>query len=425
MERFDYKDMNGLLADIRERQLDIPCCEDSSILRTPYDSGTVRMKNRILAQPVEGFDANDDGSPSVRTFSRYTELARGGSGCLWLESTSVDHEGRSNRKQLWITKDNWQEFRRPTEEIRKAAEGDIYLVIQLTHSGRYSNPEGTPTPIVAFHSEAIPKENERIITDDQLDELKDHYIEAVRLARMAGFDAVDIRACHGYLLNELFAAYDRPGRYGGSFENRVRLTVDICEAAAREGITVGARINMFDGLPYPYGWGCVRSGEIRMDLEEPLKLIDILYEKGVRIFNITNGIGAYPPFMIRPYDSGGPEPSEHQLCGIERMQVCAREAKKHAPEAAVVVSGLTWLREYSPYVAAGGIKEGWYDLAGFGRQSIAYPGFAKDILSDGTLGRQHFCRTCCGCTNLIKVKREELECVFRDQLAKGGSGNEL
>ncbi|MBQ6478962.1 MAG: hypothetical protein IJI44_06300 [Erysipelotrichaceae bacterium] len=419
MERFDYADLHALCEDIQRRRLDIPCSVDTGILKKPYDKNGIYLKNRILAQPVEGFDANDDGSPSDRTFERYTELARGGAGCLWLESTSVDFSGRSNRKQLWITEDNWEKFRELTEAIRKASDGKIYLVLQLTHSGRYSNPEGIPKPIVAFHSEAIKKENEYIISDEELDRLEDDYIKAVKLAEKAGFDAVDIRACHGYLLNELFAAYDRPGKYGGPFENRTRLFVSICKRAMKEsGITVGVRLNMYDGVAYPYGWGCSKDGQLKMDLEEALRLIGILYSSGIRLFNVTNGIGACSPFMIRPYDSGGPEPAEHQLEGIERMQVCAKLVKQHAPEAAVVVSGLTWLREYSANVAAGGIENKYYDIAGFGRQSIAYPGFANDILKDGTVKREHFCRTCCGCTNLIKVKKEELVCVFKEQLAK-------
>ena len=63
--------------------------------------------------------------------------------------------------------------------------------------------------------------------DEELDMLREDYISAALLAQQAGFDAVDIRACHGYLLNELFAAYDRGGKYGGSFENRTRLLRDI------------------------------------------------------------------------------------------------------------------------------------------------------------------------------------------------------
>lgn len=418
MEKFNYQCKEEILNDIKKKGLTIPFCDDVSVLKKPIELNGKVIKNRILAQPVEGFDAMDDGSPSKRTHQRYCALAKGGSGALWLESTSVNHEGRSNKKQLWIREENWHEFKDLVDDIKAAVNGDIYLVLQLTHSGRYSHPEQEATPVCAYSSPIIPKENERIISDEELDALKLDYVKAAKLAEKAGFDAVDIRVCHGYLLNELLSAYSREGRYGGSFENRARLTIDICEAVKNEcKIECGIRLNMFDGTPYPYGYGVKKvEGSIEEDYEEPLKLIDILYQKGVRLFNITNGIGAYSPFVIRPYDSGGKEPSEHQLVGINRMQYTARLCKQHAKDAIVISSGYSWLRQYASHVAAGGINEGYYDIAGFGRESIAYENYANDILNDGEVGISHQCRACCGCSNIIKIKREELECVFKDKL---------
>lgn len=418
-EKFSYPSAAALLEAGRELGFPLPYSGRTQVLSEPVRLGGAVLRNRLLAQPIEGFDANPDGSPSARSIERYCELARGGSGTLWLESVSVNHQGRSNPMQLWITRENWTKFRELAESVRRSVEAPVYLVLQLTHSGRNSNPDGMPSPVCAFRSQAIPKENGIIISDEALEALEDDYVTAALLAERAGFDAVDIRACHGYLINELFAAVNRPGRYGGSLENRTRLLLNIIDRIhAASGIEVGVRLNLYDGIPYPDGWGVDRHDVGKMDLTEPLELVRLLYGRGIRLLNISNGVGAYSPFVIRPYDSGGIPPREHPLAGVWRMQDCARQVKALAPEAVVIASAFSWLREFGPGVAAGGVEAGWYDVAGFGRESIAYPNYANDILSGGGLRREHCCVTCCGCTNLIKRDGKMLRCIMKSKLEK-------
>src|SRR5699024_8887768 len=95
------------------------------------------------------------------------------------------------------------------------------IIMQATHSGRYSKPEGKPAPIIAYNNPIFEKDNpisaDRIITDDRLKELEELYAKSARLAELAGFDGVDVKACHRYLMSELLSAYNRPGEYGGSF----------------------------------------------------------------------------------------------------------------------------------------------------------------------------------------------------------------
>jgi 2,4-dienoyl-CoA reductase-like NADH-dependent reductase (Old Yellow Enzyme family) len=72
------------------------------------------------------------------------------------------------------------------------------------------------------------------------------------LAWEAGFDGVDIKGCHRYLNSELFSAFDRPGRYGGSFGNRTRFmreTVDKVREALRGEMVLASRLNLYNGLP--------------------------------------------------------------------------------------------------------------------------------------------------------------------------------
>lgn len=386
---------------------------EKDILGEPVKIGRSTVGNRLVAQPIEGFDSQADGAPSERSIERYCRLVRGGFRVLWMESVSVDEQGRSNPYQLWIQPENVEQFRQMVQKIRSQTEDKVYLVIQLTHSGRNSNPNGTPSPICAFSNPCIPKENEYILGDDEIPRIVEDYVQACRLAMEAGFDAVDIRTCHGYLLNEFLAAYNRPGNYGGSFENRVRFLMEIVDRVKNEvDIDLAVRLNMYDGLPYPYGWGADPNGE---NPEEAYRLISLLYDQGVRILNITNGIGAYSPFVIRPYDRGGLEPTESPFKGISRMQEHARQVKKLAPDALVIASAFSWMREYGPGVAAAEIEKGSYDMAGFGRLSICFPRMVEKILSGEGLNRKDCCVTCCGCTNLIKKSGKMLRCILREK----------
>lgn len=416
VDRFAYRSLDELLEEADRQGYEIPACrEAAATLNSPLQFGGKTLEGRILAQPVEGFDACRDGSPSQRTVDRYTELARDGFPMIWMESVSVSEGGRSNPAQLWITEENVNAFRDLTDQIREASGKPVSLIIQLTHSGRYSSPLGQPAPVCAFSNPCIPKEGEHIASDEEVEQIENDYVKAALLAERAGFDVLDIRACHGYLINEFFAAYNRAGKYGGSFENRVRFLLDIVDKVkeAVHSIKIAVRLNMYDGIPWPFGWGADPENPRAQSLEEPMKLVKILYERGVRILNITNGVGAYSPFVIRPYDTGGKEPFESQLAGINRMLQCAAKVKEAAPEAVVIASAFTWLREYGPNVAAGGIEKGWFDVAGFGRQTIAYPEMIRDLMNKGGMKREKCCRTCCGCTRLIKEKGENVRCIFR------------
>lgn len=404
---FDYASQEELLDDIKKLKRGLPFSGDTSVLSNGIRSGKKSIKNRLLVQPMEGFDAEPDGSPSERTRARYLKFADGGSGSIWLESISVSREGRSNPHQLWLDRENEHHFASLAEELRKRG---AYSVAQLTHSGRYSNPTGIPAPVCAIHNPYIPKENERIITDEELETLEDDYVTCALLAQEAGFDAVDIRSCHGYLINELFAGYEREGAYGGSFENRVRFLLNVIDKIKKASdIEVAVRLNVYDGVPYPCGWGSAKDDVHIQDMTEPMRLIRLLYDRGVRLLNISGGIGAYSPYVLRPYNRGGAVPLEHPLEGIERLLQSAKAVKSEYPDSTVVASGFSWLRGFAPTVAAGGINKGWFDIAGFGREALACPGYANDILSGKSMER--YCEACGGCSALIR-RSATLRCVM-------------
>ncbi|MDZ7374842.1 MAG: hypothetical protein ONB23_12870, partial [candidate division KSB1 bacterium] len=311
-ERFKFPTLQHLLEKAEQLGLDLPCSDRIELLFQPVNIAGHRLPNRFAVHPMEGFDADETGSPGELTVRRYRRYASGGSALIWFEATAVVPEARSNPRQLHIHRSNVDEFKRLVEATRRSAyqRQELFLVLQLTHSGRYSKPEGKPRPIIAHHSPILDPQlglppDYPLITDDELDRLQDRFVEAARLALEAGFDAVDIKACHRYLVSELLASFTRENsRYGGSFENRTRF---LRETAARilsevKGIVVTSRLSVYDAHPYPYGWGVAPGEEPRPDLSEPKELIRRLKELGYPILNVTAGNPYYNPHVNRPYD---------------------------------------------------------------------------------------------------------------------------
>ena len=238
MTKFTYKTKEDLLAAAESAGVSLPWSDDLDVLRQEKRIGesNVVMRNRLTVHPMEGFDSTPDGSPSELTLRRAARFADGGAGLIWLEATSVTEDGRTNTGQLWITENNIDEFAKMAEMMHERS-GGVPLILQLTHSGRFSKPDNTPHPVISYHN---PLMNEKfmidpdypVVTDEYLDALPEKFGQAAALAKKAGFDGVDVKCCHKYLFSELLSAYGREGRYGGSFENRTRVFVDSMKAAA-------------------------------------------------------------------------------------------------------------------------------------------------------------------------------------------------
>lgn len=424
-EKFNYKTLEDVKAKAEELQVHLPFARDTHILWQKASFGRVTLNNRLGVAPMEGADALADGSPSELTLRRYMRDAEGGSGMIWFEAISIVPEGRSSAHQLMLTRENLDHYKRFTAAIREAgirANGFApYLVMQANHSGRYSNPEGRPAPMTAYrhpeYEKLRPADDGCIVSDDYLKGLEEKFGEASLLAREAGFDAVDIKACHGYLLMELLSAYQRPGIYGGSFENRTRLLRNsIAAAKAYENgrFLVTARIGIYDGFAYPYGFGVKEGAGAQPDMEEPVRLVGALHkEYGLPMVNLTMGNPYVNTHVTRPFDSGKYVPKEHPLYGIARIINGIGQVKKALPDLFISASGPSWLRQYSDLYAAGAVEEGLCDNMLFGRMSLADPAFPKQIREKGRIEEQKTCIACGKCGDLIRAGKPA-GCIIRD-----------
>ena len=402
---------------------------DTAALAEPCALGAKTAPNRLVCQAMEGCDGTYDGLPDELTKRRYRRLAEGGAGIIWFEATAVLEEARANPRQLWLNQKNLDAFRRQAEEIREAAfRANGYaplLVIQLTHSGRYSKPQGRPAPLIACHSPVYEKNapigDDRVVTDDYLDRVGEALVNAARLAAGAGFDGADIKCCHRYLNSELLSAHTRPGRYGGSLENRTRLLRESVAGAMQvcpSEFLVTSRLNVYDGVEYPCGFGVAEGGGTAFDPAEPAWLLRQLSAQGVKLLNITMGNPYVNPHVNRPFAVGPYPAPEAPLAGVARMLNGTAALKKEAPELKLICSALSYLGAAAPETAAGYLESGGFDFAGFGRTIFAYPDFARDILQTGGMKPEKCCVCCSKCSEIMRAGSTP-GCVVRDAAVYG------
>lgn len=436
---FKYKTPEALERDARERGLSVRVSEDLSPLLEPIRVAGRTIGNRMAIHPMEGCDGTLDGRPGELTLRRYDRFGAGGAKLIWAEATAVVPEGRANPRQLLIDPERAPGLREMLERCRDAharAFGnadDLLVGLQLTHSGRYSQP--TPVRVVN-HPTLDPRtrlDASRMLDDDDLARLADAYVAAARLARAIGYDFVDLKQCHGYLLNELLGARARPGPHGGSYENRTRFVKDLVRRLRAEipDLILATRINVYDGVPHrhggpehddrgipdphetPYraGWGIDPDNPAEPDPAEPIRLIGELAELGVSLVNVTLGNPYANPHHGRPFEYPPPDgyqPPEFPLVGVDRHFRLAEAVQRAHPNLAVVGTGYSWLQEFALMAGAANLRDGRVSIVGLGRAALSHPDFARTVMNGERLDRKRVCRTFSTCTALMRSKHNEL-----------------
>jgi 2,4-dienoyl-CoA reductase-like NADH-dependent reductase (Old Yellow Enzyme family) len=302
---------------------------------------------------------------------------------------------------------------------------DLLVGLQLTHSGRFSRPtrQGAE-PKILYHHPLLDKKfktsDTPVMSDEEIARLVDDFVAAAALAQRAGFAFVDIKHCHGYLGHEFLSAVDRPGRYGGSFENRTRFLREIVAGicARVPGFELGVRLSAFDFIPfrpgtdnigrpeqlsaekYPYAFGGDGTG-VGIDLTEPRQFLDLLASLNIQLVCITAGSPYYNPHIQRPAlfpPSDGYQPPEDPLVGVARQINVTAKLRQYRPDLFFVGTGYTYLQEWLPHVAQYVVRTDMVDSVGYGRMVLSYPDFAADVLAGKPLQRKRLCRTFSDCT---------------------------
>ncbi|MCD0460109.1 oxidoreductase [Roseiconus lacunae] len=429
-----FQDFDQRLTELglRMPREEVVRCGSESPMARSAKVGPLTIGNRYCILPMEGWDGTKDGRPTELTRRRWKNFGISGAKLMWGgEAVAVRHDGRANPNQLCLTEQTVGDIAALRDSLIEAhqdrfGETDGLVVgLQLTHSGRYARPNEkmTPEPRAVQRNPVLDKRvqidsDAGLITDDELKSLIDDFIKAAKTAQNIGYDFVDVKHCHGYLGHELLSGVDRPGPFGGSFENRTRFLRAIVEGIASEapGMQVGVRLSMFDVLPFHKGIDNIgepeEAGDPRLvfganaaadgiDLEEPKKFLDLMQSLGIKLLCTTAGSPYYNPHIQRPAffpPSDGYDPPEEPLIGVDRQIMATAELKKQFPEMFIVGSGYTYLQDYLPGVAQAVVSQGLADSVGLGRMVLSYPDLPADVLEGKTQQRKKICRTFSDCT---------------------------
>eukprot|EP01037_Dinobryon_pediforme_P005942 gene5942-6012_t len=436
----------GLRAHLEATGIDMPCDDivasgPDSPLAQPISCDGLTIGNRLGINPMEGWDGQSDGNPSENTFRRWRRFGESGGKLIWgCEAVAVRADGRANPRQLYLADHTRSAIAKLREELvashRSAMANDDGLVIglQLTHSGRFCKPNDNTKfeSAIAFRHPILDRkfhypDDRPILSDDDLKHLVDDYVRSAKQAQDCGYDFVDIKHCHGYLLHEILAGHTRPGPYGGSLENRSRILREIVDGirAAAPGLRIGVRLSAIDLIPfhadparstpgnlgpgmpdsfdgpYRYAFGVDQANPAAYDLSEPKAFLAMLRSMGILLVNITAGSPYYNPHVTRPASyppSDGYHPPEDPLAGVMRQIEVVRDLKLAFPDMLIMSSGFTYLQEFLPNVAQAVVRQGWTDVVGIGRMVLSYHDLPRDVIEGRGVQKKRLCRTFSDCT---------------------------
>jgi NADPH2 dehydrogenase len=439
--------------------IELPC-EDAieagagSPLAQPVPNVTIngkRIGNRVAIHPMEGWDGTTTGGLSEEMRRRWQRFGESGAKLICgAEAMAVRPDGRANPNQLIIIEQNraglaeLMGILKMAHAERYGTTDDLVIGFQLTHSGRFCKPNGKTTyePRVAFRHPILDSKfkvtsDAQVFTDAEIEQLIQDYIKAAQIAWDVGADFVDLKHCHGYLLHEFLGAHTRPGKFGGSFENRTRILREIVAGIRASGnqIEFGVRLSCFDKvphkpdpalsvpgklgpgipedfsqcLPYRYGFGVNQNDPTQIDLTETFQFVELCAQLGVKILNTTAGSPYYTPHLQRPAaypPSDGYQPAYDPLIDVERQVQTVRKLKdhlarspiSHLPSLILVASGLSYLQEFLPHVSQYLLRHGWADMVGIGRAVLSYPNMLADAATKGEIEKRFICRTFSDCT---------------------------
>lgn len=432
-----FKSTEELRAYIADNGFNLPLAEmgESSAMAQNIELFGRTLPNRWAILPMEGWDCTGSGAPSEFTRRRWLNFATSGARLIaGTEAGAVTHEGRSNPSQLLISKENLPQLKSIVSDMRKAHAArfgtsfDLVIGLQLTHSGRFAHPNKASVlePVGAYLHPLLDRKfmTPRVITDSEINELRKAFVQAAIIAREAGFDYVDFKHAHGYLAHEFLSAVDRPGIYGGSFENRTRFSRETTESIkeACPDLPISMRFSIFDIQPfekggdgrgkpmdrnsgeYKYAFGGSGDG-MTMDpeLKEPRAFLEMMKDYGVDLICNTIGSPYYNVHMQRPAYfpvCDGYEPPEDPLYNVSRHIEASRRLKELCPWIKTVLSGITCLQEYAASAAEAAVRDESCDFAGIGRMALPYADYCLDHIEGRPFDRLRICRTFGDCTNM-------------------------
>ncbi len=361
---FSAQNVTALRLEAQQKGLFLPVSESTAALEQPDLLHGREIANRKVIQIPFAPDATEHGAPTEATMQRYCAAASRSAGMVWSEPIAICPEGRMDKAQLCLTEETLPMITAMVTAMRQAAQNSgetaPVLIALLDHAGRYAME---PQPV--DRCPVLAHENVELISDKTLSELIVTVGEAARLAEQAGFDGIAIHAAHRNLFSESLAAFSRDGVFGGDFEDRTRFLRDCFTAAS---LTVNEsflciRLNLYDGIPQPFGWGMAFEDEYAPDLSEPSLLLRVLHELyDVTLVSCEAGDPHYNPHVQCP--GGGDDLPEHPLVGISRLCTCTAMVDSALQQnVKLILPNCSYIEAFAPNLGAGMIAEEFASFA--------------------------------------------------------------
>jgi 2,4-dienoyl-CoA reductase-like NADH-dependent reductase (Old Yellow Enzyme family) len=285
------------------------------MLLSPLKLSSLTLKNRVVVSPMCMYSAHD-GLANEFHFVHLSRFALGGAGLILTEATAVSPEGRISPADLGLWND--AQIAPLSRIVDFAHEYGSLIGVQLAHAGRKASTsipwraQGAVTPEAGGWEVLGPSESPyndtyplpRAMTRDDIAEVVQAFAAAARRAMLAGFDTAEIHAAHGYLLHQFLSPISntRTDDYGGSFENRVRLTLEVTRAVRGvwpDHLPLCVRISATDWVP---GGPDLQQ----WDIEQSVQLAKLLSREGVQLLDVSSGglspeqqIDARPGYQVQ------------------------------------------------------------------------------------------------------------------------------
>lgn len=273
-----------------------------SILFSPYTCNSLTFKNRIVVSPMCQY-SSEDGFATDWHLVHLGSRAVGGAAAVIAEATAVSPEGRISADDLGIWKDAHIDKLEQIASFIKAQHA--VAGIQLAHAGRKASTRSpwkggkqvplqesgswetvAPSAIAFSDGERVPA----ALDEAGVQKVILDFRSAAQRAMQAGFNLIELHAAHGYLIHQFLSPLSnkRTDEYGGSFENRIRLLLEIIGSVQTvwpEALPLWVRISATDWAEG--GW----------NIDESVKLSAVLKEKGIDLVDVSSG-GLVPNVQI-------------------------------------------------------------------------------------------------------------------------------
>ena len=332
-------------------------------LSEPIEFAGLRMRNRFVLPPMVRNLATEEGLITPEVIQHYEEISKGQVGLIIVEAATIAWEHAMMSKNIGVHDDKCiPGLRKLADAINRHGAKSF---IQINHSGlkglkkkRYVGPSDIP---VLKNTTAEP------ISVEEIEKVKQMFVDSARRVKEAGFDGVEIHGAHYYLLSSFLSSYTnrRNDKYGGSIENKARLSVEIIEMIREElgDYPLIFRMNGFEN---------VVDG---VTMNEGIEIAKIIEQAGIDCLHISCVVDATYNPGIPPYFD---EKTQPDFLKDYPYDSCIPVAGKIKPHVKVPVIGVGEVRDER--LVRRFEEDDTCDMLGIGRGLLADPYFVQKIL---------------------------------------------